>query len=88
MRFLGSHFVDFPKSRDAHAFFANLDFYMGGNRCQKMLYSQKPQKQNDSDIGLSKKSKIIEIGSVTKKLQLPEVSGFSKNPYGYWIFVR
>ena len=35
---------------------------------------------NELDIDLSKKSKIIEIGSVEKKLQLFKVGQISENP--------
>ena len=35
---------------------------------------------DELDIGLSKKSKIIEIGSVKKKLWLFKVGGIWKNP--------
>ena len=42
---------------------------------------------NVSDIELFKKSKIIEIGSVEKKLELREVGGFWKKPENPEIFV-
>ena len=42
---------------------------------------------NVSDIELFKKSKIIEIGSVEKKLQLHKVGGFSKKNRKYRNFV-
>ena len=47
-----------------------------------MLYACKTSETNDSDIGLFKKSEIIKIGSVEKKLWSPEVgenSGKSEN---------
>ena len=40
-----------------------------------------------SDIELFKKSKIIEIGSVEKKLALRKVGGFSKKSENPGIFV-
>ena len=43
---------------------------------------------NELDIELSKKSKIIEIGSVEKKLQLFKVGGFSKKSENPGIFVQ
>ena len=43
---------------------------------------------DDSDIELSKKSKIIGIGSVEKKLQLFKVGGFSKKSENPGIFVQ
>ena len=42
---------------------------------------------NVSDIELFKKSKIIEIGSVEKKLELREVGGFWKKSENPGIFV-
>ena len=42
---------------------------------------------NVSDIELFKKSKIIEIGSVEKKLELRKVGGFSKKSGNPEIFV-
>ena len=42
---------------------------------------------NVSDIELFKKSKIIEIGSVKKKLRLREVGGFWKKSGNPEIFV-
>ena len=42
---------------------------------------------NVSDIELFKKSKIIEIGSVEKKLQLREVGAFWKKSGNPGIFV-
>ena len=42
---------------------------------------------NELDIGLSKKSKIIEIGSVKKKLRLREVGDFWKFSGFSGIFV-
>ena len=42
---------------------------------------------NELDIDLSKKSKIIEIGSVEKKLELREVGGFWKKSGNPEIFV-
>ena len=41
---------------------------------------------NVSDIELFKKSKIIEIGSVEKKLALRKVEGFSKKSENAGIF--
>ena len=43
---------------------------------------------NELDIELSKKSKIIEIGSVEKKLQLFKVGGFSGKSENPGIFVQ
>ena len=43
---------------------------------------------NELDIDLSKKSKIIEIGSVEKKLRLFKVTEISENPKMLWIFVQ
>ena len=47
----------------------------------------KSAEMNVSDLELFKKSKIIEIGSVNKKLQLREVGGFGKFPGIPKIFV-
>ena len=43
---------------------------------------------NELDIELSKKSKIIEIGSVEKKLRLFKVGGISKKSGNLRIFVQ
>ena len=50
--------------------------------------SIKNVEMNDSDIELSKKSKIIEIGSVEKKLRLFKVGGISKKSGNLRIFVQ
>ena len=43
---------------------------------------------SDITLELSKKSKIIEIGSVEKKLQLFKVGGFSRKSENPGIFVQ
>ena len=43
---------------------------------------------NVSDLMLFKNSKIIEIGSVEKKLELRKVGGFSKKSISPEIFVQ
>ena len=48
----------------------------------------KTPEMNVSDIELSNKPKIIEIGSVEKKLWLLEVGGISKKSENPQIFVR
>ena len=47
----------------------------------------KSAEMNVSDLELFKKSKIIEIGSVNKKLRLREVGGFWKKSGNPEIFV-
>ena len=52
-----------------------------------MLPGIKSAEMNVSDRGLFKKSKIIEIGSVKKKLRRREVGGFWKKSGNPEIFV-
>ena len=50
--------------------------------------STKTPEMNELDIELSKKSKIIEIGSVEKMLRLFKVGGISKKSENPEIFVN
>ena len=65
-------------------FLQNLTFFLRDSESTLFLSdSYKTPEMNELDIELSKKSKIIEIGSVEKKLRLFKVggiSGKSQNP--------
>ena len=60
-------------------FFENLGFWWGSGSTLFLSDSTKTPEMNELDIELSKKSKIIEIGSVEKKLRIFKVGGISKN---------
>ena len=69
-------------------FFRNLGFLLDSESTFFFSDSDKTPEMNELDIELSKKSKIIEIGSVEKKLQLFKVGGFSKKSENPGIFVQ
>ena len=69
-------------------FFENLGFGWGSGSTLFLSDSTKTPEMNELDIELSKKSKIIEIGSVEKKLQLFKVGGFSEKSENPGIFVQ
>ena len=60
-------------------FFENLGFWWGSGSTLFLSDSTKTPEMNELDTELSKKSKIIEIGSVEKKLQLFKVGEISEN---------
>ena len=69
-------------------FLRNLAFLLDPESTFFFSDSYKNPEMNELDIELSKKSKIIEIGSVEKKLQLFKVGGFSKKSENPGIFVQ
>ena len=69
-------------------FFENLAFWWGSESTLSLSDSDKTPEMNELDIALSKKSKIIKIGSVEKKLQLFKVGGFSEKSENPGIFVQ
>ena len=68
-------------------FFENPDFLWCSESTFFFSDPYKTPEMNELEIGLSKKSKIIKIGSVEKKLQLLEVGDFSKKSRNPDIFV-
>ena len=68
--------------------FENFDFLRSSESTFFFSNPYKTPEMNELDIELSKKSKIIEIGSVEKKLQLFKVGGFSKKSENPGIFVQ
>ena len=68
--------------------FENFDFLRSSESTFFFSNPYKTPEMNELDIELSKKSKIIEIGSVEKKLRLFKVGGISKKSGNLRIFVQ
>ena len=68
--------------------FENFDFLRSSESTFFFSNPYKTPEMNELDIELSKKSKIIEIGSVEKKLRLFKLGGISKKSGNLRIFVQ